>query len=201
GQAAPATPAEETNAHLKIAVHIRNYAQVNQDVLEDAGQIATRIFRKAGVVVIAVVETEETPSEVEVTLPSVSHLYVEILPRETAARLRLPENMLGVAPGNPHEADRRRAFVFDHVADRLVRQQKEADKAEILGHAIAHEIGHVLLSMNGHSRHGLMQANWAGKDFQRMTMGGLAFASGEAGRIRAEVRHRNLAQMALNLGR
>jgi hypothetical protein len=37
----------------------------------------------------------------------------------------------------------------------------------VLGRAIAHEIGHLLIGTNGHSPTGLMRAIWMRKDFQR----------------------------------
>ena len=36
----------------------------------------------------------------------------------------------------------------------------------ILGHAAAHEIGHLLLGSNSHSPFGLMRARWSGQDLQ-----------------------------------
>jgi hypothetical protein len=41
------------------------------------------------------------------------------------------------------------------------------DAAGLLGRAIAHEIGHLLLGTNEHTTHGLMRAGWSGADLRR----------------------------------
>ena len=207
GQAGMAAPADGTDGNLKIAVHIRNYARADQSVLERAGQIAVRIFRNVGVEAVVAIETEETPSEVEATLPSVCHLYVDILPREMVARLNVPADYMGVAPGNASTQDRRKVFVFDHMIEKLAKEQIMArvegkifrvpDKAQILGHAAAHEIGHVLLYQASHSPTGLMRANWDRNELQNMVVGELGFTPSEAKRVRTEILRRNAKLTAL----
>jgi hypothetical protein len=43
----------------------------------------------------------------------------------------------------------------------------ETDAALLLGRAIAHEIGHLLLGTNAHSVSGLMRAQWTPADIRR----------------------------------
>jgi hypothetical protein len=54
-------------------------------------------------------------------------------------------------------------------ADRvgLMAQKGGMDVAELLGRAMAHEIGHLLLGTNQHTRQGLMRASWSGADLRR----------------------------------
>jgi hypothetical protein len=49
---------------------------------------------------------------------------------------------------------------------RVMAQRDGADKAELLGRAMAHEIGHLLLGTNGHAAHGLMRASWSSVDLR-----------------------------------
>ncbi len=55
----------------------------------------------------------------------------------------------------------------------------------LLGHAVAHEVGHVLLGANSHSSAGIMRPFWRPVDEEWMAKGELVFASGEASRMRA----------------
>ncbi len=60
----------------------------------------------------------------------------------------------------------------------------------ILGCAIAHEVGHLLLSPNGHSAAGIMRGEWGPKQLRLALMGGLLFTSQQSKLIRAEARRR-----------
>jgi hypothetical protein len=58
----------------------------------------------------------------------------------------------------------------------------------VLGIAIGHEIGHVLLTgLEAHSRNGIMQAKWGKKDFRAAAQRTLGFAPDEARKLRSEV--------------
>ena len=62
------------------------------------------------------------------------------------------------------------------------------DGSVVLGIAIGHEIGHVLLGgLEAHSRTGIMQAKWAKKDLRAANQRALGFAPEEARKLRAEV--------------
>ena len=54
-------------------------------------------------------------------------------------------------------------------ADRVSVMARAAgvDAAELLGRAMAHEVGHLLLGTNRHTQHGLMRASWSGADLRR----------------------------------
>jgi hypothetical protein len=49
--------------------------------------------------------------------------------------------------------------------------------ATMLGHAMAHELGHVLLGNTEHSATGIMKARWGGADYRRAGMGLMTFSS------------------------
>jgi hypothetical protein len=57
--------------------------------------------------------------------------------------------------------------------------------AIILGHAMAHELGHLLLGMNSHSRDGLMRAQWNRGDLAEAVRGNLLFSAQESTRMRS----------------
>jgi len=79
------------------------------------------------------------------------------------------------------------AFVlFDRVeraADRYA-----LDSGVVLGHAIAHEVGHLLLPRGTHGPAGLMRATWRMEDMRAATQGQLGFSDAESAIIRARLR-------------
>jgi hypothetical protein len=53
----------------------------------------------------------------------------------------------------------------------------------VLGHAMAHELGHVLLGARAHSEAGLMLPNWDARNLKDMSKGRLHFTKEQAERI------------------
>jgi hypothetical protein len=49
---------------------------------------------------------------------------------------------------------------------RVMARRADVDDAELLGRAMAHEVGHLLLGTNGHAAHGVMRASWSGVDLR-----------------------------------
>ena len=54
-------------------------------------------------------------------------------------------------------------------ADRIesLANRTRVDPGTLLGRAVAHEIGHLLLGTSSHSRAGLMRAGWSDREIQR----------------------------------
>ena len=59
------------------------------------------------------------------------------------------------------------------------------DARRVLGLAIAHEIGHVLLNSNTHAPSGLMRANWSRNDLRRKDDAAWHFLETEAAHVRS----------------
>ncbi|HET9196211.1 MAG TPA: hypothetical protein VFO21_25210 [Vicinamibacterales bacterium] len=75
------------------------------------------------------------------------------------------------------------ATVFvDHVE--LIAALCETDAALLLGRAIAHELGHLLLGSNAHSVRGLMRAQWTPADIRRHASADWALTTEDAAAIR-----------------
>ena len=169
------------DATVGITVNVRNYAQVDRKTLMRAGEVARGLLRKAGVEVnIRVLAPEE--AYVEGAAHGSLNLSIKILSREMAEKLRLPTTNMGLAPGV--ERERTEAFVFAQVAADLAQKQTYAGLAEILGHAMAHEIGH-LFNLT-HCPQGIMHGDWDKRDLKEMAMGRLNFSPHQAAQIRAE---------------
>lgn len=78
-----------------------------------------------------------------------------------------------------------------HVKMCVARQKLiQVSLSRVLGHAMAHEVGHLLLGTNSHSSAGLMQADWDDAAMNRIANGALNFTAAESERIRASVMRR-----------
>lgn len=56
--------------------------------------------------------------------------------------------------------------------------------SKVLGHAMAHELGHVLMRSSEHSAEGLMRANWDRMMWQRATFGAISLDGTQAAKVR-----------------
>src|SRR5262249_7027598 len=104
----------------------------------------------------------------------------------------------------PHEAEEMLAFAvpdldpakglccanvsYPRVQDLAKRWEVEAQY--ILGAAVAHEIGHLLLGPKAHSTPGIMRAHWDRAAARLTTTGEFLFTPQQAVRMRAEVKKR-----------
>ncbi len=194
---APGAASAQAVAARGITVHITNHAAVDQKVLDRAGEILTHILEKVGVQATVLDGNSEMAGR---QASKLSNVYIDVLPRERAERLRVSANVMGLAPGAATDHDRIKVFVFDHMVEKLVWDQVKAGvagrasrvphKTQILGYAMAHEIGHLLLHVASHSERGIMQASWDRAAMQDLAVETLTFSREEAERIQAEVARR-----------
>ena len=196
---------------LTVTIHVQNYAQVDHKTLMEAENVATEIFRKAGIesrwVDSASTSGNTQGNPAAYGSYNLSHIQLDIVPSLMAERLGLPNNVMGLAPGT--ERDRQLVYVLYNRVAALGRRQKRARTegsicasasiAQILGHAIAHEIGHILLTLKSHSDSGIMRADWQIKELQDACYGYLLFTPQQAEAIRAEVGRRSGQQQTLEV--
>jgi hypothetical protein len=74
----------------------------------------------------------------------------------------------------------RESACFANVFYNRVQQRTDAEKvslAQVLGHAMAHELGHLLLGSNSHSSRGIMRGTWSAADIRLVAKGDLLFTS------------------------
>jgi hypothetical protein len=69
-------------------------------------------------------------------------------------------------------------------------KERIAAHSQILGHAIAHEMGHLLLGSAPHCRFGIMRGAWTAEDLRSITRGALLFSPDQAALIRQAVMRR-----------
>jgi hypothetical protein len=177
----------------KITVRVYDYAHVLPRTLGQSEGEASRILRAVGVEM----EWVDCPTSVEEAAkypacePPLGTLAVDlrILPPSMAARVRSSREELGLALPSAKVGSASAAWVFFQRVEQLA-DSKDADQAQILGHAMAHEIGHLLLGQNRHSNRGIMRANWDRAVLQEAARGQLLFTREQAAVMRAEVRAR-----------
>jgi len=91
--------------------------------------------------------------------------------------------------------DRAERLYRKQMADTARREvSRGATMAQILGYAMAHEIGH-LLGLEAHAKLGIMRAVWTATDLLNLAYGSLAFSPEQGAVIRSEV---ELRQQAAN---
>lgn len=210
GHTAWADPAQ---SRLTITLRVHNYAGVTEKILSEAEQEVSRIFSKIAVETVwlngRLPRGERTASEMPDNSSPASgsftasnlQLRIYILSRSVATRAD-SNDVMGLTPG--HNGKRARmAYVFYHRVEDLAQRVKGKsarldDRAQILGHAIAHEIGHILLPFTyTHSARGIMRATWDLNDIRRAAWGETYFTTEQAELVRAGVLNQFQEQQAL----
>jgi hypothetical protein len=202
--------ADSSETSLALTIHVYNYAGVPSKTVAEAEEVATEIFRKAGVetqwaeTALAAKDEANSADHSGLTL---THIQLSILPRVMSDHDGAPNDTMGLAPGNG--PDRKMAYIFYSNVEarfwRLLRQQggarlyRPVSMANILGHAIAHEIGHLLLNQQVHSAHGIMRGEWGFADFRDMTEGTFLFTPQQTEFLQADVRRRNTQQETIKV--
>ena len=148
-------PAVRGEPNPKITVTIYNYAQAPSGTLEEAEAVAARILERAGIEGFVAGTSRlgrQAPSPSQNTLRTRNEVRItmHIIPRSMAVRLAPSQICLGlsVVPGGNKRGDM--AYVFYHRVEELART-RNLSAGDSLGHAMAHEIGHLLLGTNSHS--------------------------------------------------
>jgi hypothetical protein len=156
-------PAETGHPIAKRTLCIHLYdAQVPAGTLNWAMVEATQIFKSTGIEFVWQRPTAELPEDQGLDMSSAAHwkpggrqyLVVRLL---TDVSVTVAPGVLGVAL--PFARTGAHVTVFLDRVEEVARSTSAAPYV-ILGHAMTHEIGHVLLRSSDHAAAGLMQAQW-----------------------------------------
>src|SRR5437016_7931888 len=154
---------------LKITVLVYNYAGVPAGVETQAEQEAERIYRH-GRISIEWLDCPLSPEQVAQypacqVAPGPTRLAVRILSKSMAECLRQEQDSFGFALYPEDGSFAMVANVFSHDAEALARR-RGLSQAVILGHLMAHELGHLLLGVRSHSASGIMHVPWQKKELE-----------------------------------
>ena len=75
--------------------------------------------------------------------------------------------------------------------------ERDSFYAAILGSVMAHELGHLLMGMEGHSAAGIMHMPWDLEEFTMLLQHRLLFTRGEERKIQAQVRSRMSEELSV----
>ena len=185
---------------LNINVRVYNYANVTSGVLAKAQSQAARIFRRTGVetnwVGCAVPGREVESNPLCKAKPGATDIQVRILPKKMARKLMKHHSEFGLAFTAPGDGFGSNLSIFYHRVEEL-SARRHTSQSLLLGHLIAHEIGHLLLGLNSHSRSGIMHVPWNRSQVERASLGTLLFTRQEAEKMRGQVSRRVLAERNL----
>jgi predicted Zn-dependent protease len=158
-------------AAAALVIQMTNVSGAPPAIVQAAQDEVTRLYAEIGV-----------PLDWSESQPSIR---IILLPYETGD-LRLSEKQVmgasvRTAGGNLV------AYAFYHRVRDLAHRY-DVSTEQVLACAIAHELGHLLLPVRGHSADGLMRACWSRDEFQRAAQGQLKFLPDEIALIREGLR-------------
>jgi len=170
---------------LRILIRVYDFAHVDRDVLQSGEKLTTQIFRKAGTEVVWLDRLTAQPSNAEVVGPEFRLNIVPRLEMLSSAQEKSKDDLLGFAtPCGETE----QACIFYVLYSRISTwaAQNGTTPNRILGHVMAHEIGHALLGPYAHAPTGIMQGR-----LPRLNMGRvLYFTDVQSRLLRADLASR-----------
>jgi hypothetical protein len=180
-----------------VVVRLSDYAGLPAGVLGKAVLLARAVLREAGVASDWAVSGGEDLSRARDSRPAADpagrlELTLDLFGRRHTRALATSVDVLGVAllPGRGDSQPY--AVVYVEKAEALGRTNG-VPLAVVLGHAMAHEVGHLLLGTHDHSAIGLMRGQWSSEELQRAAQGQLRFSEDESARLRRAVGGRFVA--------
>ena len=177
-QAATRAASEQTTqGTLHLSVRIYDYAEPCPKLLDRAKQEASRVLAQAGIETdwlncpLTMEERETNPACSVASGPT--DLVIRILPPAMHPAVSSRTETFGHALVGSQTAPRMASILFGNVERLAWARDTESGYGTVhrsvpheryvgilLGHVVAHEIGHLLLASNKHSRGGLMQPRW-----------------------------------------
>ncbi len=188
-------------ADAQVTVHLYNLAGIPAETLDRATREASRVFAQADVSIVW--ESGDPDAEEAHTTDQsgaaafrdrqVRNYLVVRIGRGLA--VHVPPGALGVSL--PHAQYGVSATIFEERVENLCHAEGQ-DLAVILGHAIAHELGHVLLASDEHAPNGIMRARWGRAELDLASGGRLGFPAKQGAEMpRIIVRARQLTGRAM----
>jgi hypothetical protein len=171
GMAGWTPAAAQTADRPTVRVRLHDDVGVPAAALERAKRDAVLIYERSNIAL----EWIEQGS-------SLSHaLIVRIIAKPIGMKSR-NRAVIGIAPGS-REARGQLAFLFyERIQD--FSEALELNVAVMLGQAMAHELGHLLLPYDAHSASGVMRGKWDRAQARAATSGTLTFNPDQARLIR-----------------
>ena len=179
-----ASATDPVPAHT-LTVALFNDARVPPAVLTGAQETSSYIFAKSGIDIRWMLcgREDESPEERSAcSQPEFpGHLDVHIV----SGCPGLPNSVFGISYLSPEGIGTQADVCYTKIASS--HGVGSVEPGTLLGHAMAHELGHLLLGSNSHSVTGLMCANWRTKDLIDMEQGVLLFSEEQSRKMKAKL--------------
>jgi hypothetical protein len=176
----------EQRPRPQITLAVCDRAGIAIGTWRTAKQQAIRILDSAGIDVLWI----ETSAKNGCAVDSSDAYFVVIVSRNAPKDLVRFDTMGFALRTGAHP----RAYVFYDLVRSFVRNFNPSDPKEssggvILGHAIAHELGHTLIPGDAHGA-GIMRANWAYTEWREALGGVLLFHPDDVKAMQEQIRSR-----------
>ena len=174
--------------HAAVAIRTYNYAALSGAQLSESRAEAAHIFRQAGIVL------EWIECRVPGGQDGAACTEPLLVGRDLMLRLvdRTPSPGERIVALGESMIDREQRggvlMTVDVFPVRAIAERASAAFFLLLGRAIAHEIGHLLLGSSEHPRLGLMRALWSHDELRGARPAHWGFSSREAAQMRETVR-------------
>ena len=173
-----------TESELPVVVRTFNYAHVPAEQLASARSTATTILARAGISLHWIdcwVPKSESGAACTEPLGERGDLLlrlVDIASQTSGGVVALGTSMLDVEQGAGV------LMTVDAVPIRAIAEKTPTDVSTLMGRAIAHEIGHLLLGSSRHATGGLMRALWSHEELKGLKPAYWQFTADEAAKMR-----------------
>src|SRR5215467_3169976 len=176
GSATPETPS--------ITVRTYNLANAPTHDLAQAHYAAGQIFKQAGIEVrwlSCALSLQEARANTACEESTGRHDFDVVI---STASITRPGIATDASLGFAFPLARRSHAVVLWERSKKMSESNGVPAGIILGHATAHELGHLLLHSVEHSRTGIMRSRWGKEDLLRAESGRLLFTTGQAEAMR-----------------
>jgi len=183
--AVEAQPADTTS---ELTVRLYDYAEMAPGALERTRRQADAILTRAGLRInwqLCPTSEQAAKSNRECARRSgVDTIQLRILSKEMAKKM----TNRGIEFGYAVALEKGFGVVAGVYYDRTVREAREIGLAPhvMLGHTMAHEIGHLLLGQHSHASSGIMSPTWRKEEVELAKKGGFVFSGQQAEAMRKQ---------------
>lgn len=194
----------QASPHLKVTIVIYDSAHVGAKTLDRTERIAGTILQTAGIGSRWGTEPVQDLGNLGTDFTAYSGGDCEHRPTSAILRVqilpRAPSGVAAQALGYSLPCAKRGVHVTI-FADRAAKVSEMGGPTfgRVLGYAIAHELGHVLLHSGAHDTAGLMKDIWSKHDWQRAAVSIIPFSPTDVQRIAAlhqRVADRDIPELA-----
>lgn len=172
------------NGNSQVTVFVSDNANVPEQLVLAAEQNATSAFRYAGVD-LKWINCETGGGDSWQASCGDAFTNTRLMVRLIPHARTLADGIFGVSFLD-HDAGSYADIFFEPIR-RFHEQNQGISLAPILGDVLAHELGHLLLGSNSHSRDGIMQPHWTKEQLQQVAMGRMRFNKEQATRMRTRI--------------